>query len=172
VRHAIRRAKGDLRGIDYSHIDEVVGLAIASKGSARRALPGLTVVRSFDGLLLRVPGSRPLLEPIRIETPGVYRWPPSKPLIQLAINVGIRNGEACDTLDLELRGWRAGDEYRPVGHRQATKLQELFQKARIPSWKRASWPIVTGKGKVLWAKEFGLAADHPGLSIREIPFSG
>jgi len=81
---------------------------------------------------------------------------------------------ACDTLgsslvDLELRGWRPGDRYQPLGRSRETKIKELFQQARIPSWRRSSWPILTGNGKILWAKEFGPAAETSGLRMREIP---
>ena len=35
----------------------------------------------------------------------------------------------------------------------------MFQKARVPSWKRSFWPIVTSGSKILWAREFGAAAE-------------
>jgi tRNA(Ile)-lysidine synthetase-like protein len=125
-------------------------------------------VRSFDWVLLRVPGARPAVEPFAVAGPGVYRWPHAKPMIHLAIEVDIRGANACDTLELELRGWQAGDQYCPQGHEHPVKLKDLFQKGRVPSWRRASWPIITGKGKILWAKEFGASAEHSGLLIREI----
>jgi tRNA(Ile)-lysidine synthase len=174
IRHAIRLAKGDLTGIDYTHVEQVVALVRAESGSARVALPRLTAVRSFDWLLLSAPESRLPSDPLAISTPGTYLWPPSNPLIQLEISGPLLGAEPCDTLDLVLRGWRAGDQYQPLGHQSATKLKELFQKARVPSWRRASWPIVTYKGKILWAKEFGPSVDdfgeHAGLFVEEIPF--
>jgi tRNA(Ile)-lysidine synthetase-like protein len=112
-----------------------------------------------------------VIEPIPIPTPGAYPWPRFNPLIQLEISGALSSGEPCDTLELVLRGWRAGDQYQPEGSSHATKLQELFQKARVPSWRRASWPIVTSKGKIVWAKEFGPSAQNSGLVIREIPAS-
>ena len=167
LRHAIRQAKGDLRGIDFAHVEQLVELVRAQKGSARRALPGLIAVRSFDWLLLSVPSVRPAIPSVSISKPGTYAWPWLKPLIQLTISAPAQ----CVTLDLELRGWRAGDEYQPQGHQHPVKLKELFQKARVPSWRRASWPIVTEKDKILWAKEFGPSADTSGLRIGETPVS-
>ena len=66
-----------------------------------------------------------------------------------------RHRAAC----LELRGWRAGDHYRPAGRTRDQKIQEMFQKARVPSWKREFWPIVTNGPKILWVREFGAAAE-------------
>lgn len=169
LRHAMRRARGDLRGIDYSHIEAAAGL-LGQIGSARISLPGVTVVRSFDWLLLRV--SRPTTpEPLPVPRSGTYSWPSSNPLIYLDIDLTPQRPQACDTLDLELRGWRPGDQYRPRGYQHAVKVKELFQSTRVPSWRRASWPMITRNGKILWAKEFGLATEASGLKIREIPIS-
>lgn len=167
VREAVRRTKGDLRGIDYAHVEQAVELSGAVRGSARRVLPGVEVVRSFDWLLVRSGAAKPAIPSVSISGPGVYAWPWGKPLIQLTIS-----GRAqCATLDLELRGWRAGDEYQPYGHQHPVKLKDLFQKARVPSWRRASWPIITEQGKILWAKEFGPSVDGRGLVVQETPLS-
>lgn len=168
IRHAIRLAKGTLTGIEYAHIEQVVELALAEGGSARVMLPGLSGVRSLDWLRLSVPAPRRDLAAVAVTSPGTYAWPQSNPLIQLKISCPSQAGEPCDTLDLELRGWQPGDQYQPLGHPHAAKVKELFQKARVPSWRRASWPIVTGKGKILWAKEFGPSVEPSGLLIREI----
>ena len=37
---------------------------------------------------------------------------------------------------LELRNWRPGDQYQPVGIPAAKKIKMLFQHARIPVWDR------------------------------------
>jgi tRNA(Ile)-lysidine synthase len=172
LRQAIHKAKGDLRGVDYAHIERAVELALATSGSAKRTLPGITVVRSFDWLLLRAPSARLEVQPIPIREPGVYTWPASKSMIQLSIDRDVHSGEACDTLDLELRAWRPGDAYCIRGAQHPTKMKDLFQKSRVPSWRRASWPMITGKGKILWAKEFGPSAKNSGVSILEIPLVG
>jgi tRNA(Ile)-lysidine synthase len=61
---------------------------------------------------------------------------------------------------LQLRTWQAGDHYRPVGQSRDRKLRELFQKARIPSWRRPLWPIVTIGDTIIWAKQFGVAQEY------------
>ena len=172
LRQAIHGAKGDLRGIDYAHIERVVGLAVAESGSARIAIPGLMVTRSFDWLRLAVPVVKMEPRPIRIVAAGSYPWVASKSLIQLEIDPALHGRDACDTLDLELRAWRPGDEYCIRGAQHPSKVKDLFQKARVPSWRRASWPMITGKGKILWAKEFGPSAKDSGISVLEIPLLG
>jgi tRNA(Ile)-lysidine synthase len=166
LRHAMRLVKGDLNGIDHRHIEQATELL--SRASGRRSLPGLTVVRSFDWLAI-FGQSFASPEPVAIPEPGQYLWPSCKPLIRLEIKAAL----ACDTLKtswecVELRGWRPGDRYRPVGRSREVRLKELFQRARVPSWRRPSWPILTKKGKILWAKDFGPAVGSSAWQVREL----
>ena len=58
-----------------------------------------------------------------------------------------------------LRGWKSGDEYCPAGQAQGRKVKEMFQQARVPSWRRQNWPIVSSGPMILWARRFGAAAE-------------
>jgi tRNA(Ile)-lysidine synthase len=171
IRRAISVAKGDLRGIDFHHIESVLDL----KRSLR--LPGLTVTKSFDWIRFAAPAA--IAPPITLEIPqpGVYPSPGG----DTQICVEVAQPEPCATLKLEacptclplqLRGWRPGDRYRPEGHSSDPKIQEMFQKARVPSWRRPSWPILTSRDKIVWARQFGVAAEFSGiLKILEITVS-
>jgi len=75
---------------------------------------------------------------------------------------------------LEVRNWRPGDQYQPVGHSGAEKIKALFHQARVPLWERRHWPVVTMGEAILWARRFGAAAgfaaspgSNPVLGIRE-----
>ena len=59
----------------------------------------------------------------------------------------------------ELRNWRPGDRYRPVGRSQEEKIKLMFQEGRVPLWERRAWPIITYNGVILWTRQFGAAAD-------------
>jgi tRNA(Ile)-lysidine synthase len=168
IRRAILLAKGDLRQIDFNHIEAVLNL--------RRSLhlPGLTVTRSFDWIRFSPSANLPPPAPLQVTPPGKFPSPDG----QTEICVDIAQSSACDTLNveacqicspLELRGWRPGDHYRPQGHSRDQKIQEMFQKARVPSWRRASWPILTSRDTILWARQFGVAEDFRAvLRIREV----
>ena len=173
IRRAIALAKGDLRQIDFHHIEAVRTLR------RRVHLPGLTVTRSFDWIRFAASDPPPPI-PLQIVPPG--KFPSPDGLTEICIDVTQAN--ACDTLSmeacqicspLELRGWRPGDHYRPQGHSRDHKIQEMFQKARVPSWRRPFWPILTWGDKILWARQFGVAdgcvADGSAavLRITEVP---
>jgi len=179
IRQAIRRAKGNLRRIDFNHIESVIEI------DRRLDLPGVTVTKSFDFLKFS-PTPLPLpSDPKEITPPGVFTSPDGQSRICVDI-AHMSDSNACANLDVEacwfqscsplvLRGWRPGDHYRPAGQSRDHKIKEMFQKARVPSWRRASWPILTSGDKILWSRQFGVAEEFavPGdqrtlLRIREV----
>ncbi len=179
IRRAISLAKGDLRRIDFPHIEAIFDL------QRRLNLPGVIVTRSFDWL--RFSTSTPLSPALReITPPGVYLSPDGLSQICVDLAQACENpleppSKACATLSMEacklysplaLRGWQPGDRYRPQGHSRDHKIKEMFQKARVPSWRRASWPILSSGEKILWSRQFGVAQEFAGvLRIREVSLS-
>ena len=164
----------------FDQIERILELAAHPKGSGKLELPGLVVIRSFDWLRFTPPsrGLRP--EPIHPKVPGRYPWPGGDAQVCFEIVEGSRAPTGCASLKLsegrlpaplELRSWSVGDHYRPAGHSRDQKIKELFQEARIPSWRRQFWPIVASGSKILWVRGFGAAAEcaaenQPGSVLR------
>ena len=185
IRHAIRQAKGNLRAVQFDHIDKVLELPEAG---GRAELPGIHAIRSFGWIRLEVPGSP---QPARGELaiPGQRLAPDGNSMICLDVIGRAQGTNACATLKsdlyvrkipekLVLRGWRPGDRYCPLGHASDRKLKDLFQRRRVPSWRRPFWPILCLGDKILWARDFGPAAEYAEcsnsaaqfrLQITEIP---
>jgi tRNA(Ile)-lysidine synthase len=170
VRQAIGRARGHLRRIEFQHVEQVLELAGQSQGSGRLRLPDLDVVRSFDRMLLSRPLKLESLDSRPVTVPGEYPAPDGKSLISFVLVNRKRRGSGCAALkselcwrtlpeDMELRTWKPGDRYRPVGQTTDRKITEMFQEARVPSWRRRTWPILSSGSKILWAREFGAAAE-------------
>jgi tRNA(Ile)-lysidine synthase len=161
IRRAIAQAKGDLRRIDFDHVEAIFDL------QRRRRLPGLIVTRSFDWIRFAPSSAPPPPVPLEIIPPGT--WPAPDGLSQICVDIAQIGGpEPCATLNVEscwfqicsplvLRGWRPGDRYRPAGQSRDHKIQEMFQKARVPSWRRSFWPILASGDKILWSRQFGVA---------------
>jgi tRNA(Ile)-lysidine synthase len=176
VRRALAEIKGDLRRIEYMHVEQVLELAARAGGEGRLRLPDINVTRSFDWLRI-APACPPEAFPaVDLVVPGTYSTPGGS--FKLRFEVARKTvTEPCATLKaelgwrlipahLELRGWRPGDHYRPAGQSRDQKLKELFHRARVPSWQRPLWPIVTGGGKILWARGFGAAAEFTASAKR------
>ena len=177
VRRAIEQVKGDLLGIDFGHIAAVLALASQPAGDGRLQVPEVDVFRSFEWIRLAPPGldrleNRNFRHPAPV--PGRVLLPGGGSAIELEVienKPSTENGESIynklmgyldwDRISgaLELRNWRPGDQYKPVGRSREEKIKLLFQEARIPLWERRSWPVLTSANGILWARRFGLAAD-------------
>jgi tRNA(Ile)-lysidine synthase len=187
IRHAIRQVKGNLHAVQFRHIENVLDL---QESGGKAELPGIHAIRSFDWIRLEVPGQASDRHPGgEVAIPGRRLAPDGNSMICLDVIGRTQGADACATLKsdlwfrriperLVLRGWRPGDRYCPVGHAHDRKLKELFQGQRIPSWRRPFWPILCCGDKILWARDFGPAAEfgtqaHGSpkyrLRIREIP---
>jgi tRNA(Ile)-lysidine synthase len=169
VRVALAQARGDLRGVDFVHVEQVMRLARRPGGHGRAQVPGLAVARSFDWIRLApAPEQPPAGYKLPLAVPGRYLIPGTEVEISLELG-GTETGynTVGSNLDwnevsgpVELRNWRPGDRYRPAGHASPVKLKRLFQRARVPLWVRRSWPIITRGEVIVWASGFGPSADH------------
>jgi len=155
----------------------VMTLASQSQGDGRVQIPGVDLYRSFEWLRLAPPGMDRLENRnfrLAAPAPGVVRVPGGACAVRLEL---IENkdrtkehdsgyNKLMDCLDwdriagaLELRNWRPGDQYRPVGHGNSERIKRLFHEARIPLWERRSWPVITRGEEIIWARRFGPAAN-------------
>lgn len=186
VRRALESSRGDLRRIDFAHVEEVLRLAACGEGHGRIQVPGVDVFRSFDWIRFAPPGLETLENrdySLRLAVPGRYEVPGTGLAISLELlkiqgdekivgpDCGYNEGEGTD-LDwdrisgaLELRNWRPGDQYRPVRRSSEAKLKLLFQEARIPLWERRKWPIITDGEAIVWARQFGPAARYAATPV-------
>ena len=146
IRHAIEMVKGDLKQIEFGHVE-----AIRALRSGKLSLPGIEVERSFEWVRFVLPGAQ---EADALDGVG----------FELLEATSLYNGDK-DQLDwgilsspLKLRPWQAGDRYRRVGKPKEERLKLLFQKARIPVWERRSWPVLMCGDRIVWTRGFGVAA--------------
>ncbi len=176
VRRAMEIAKGDLRGIDFHHVATALRLAGSVEGSGRYQAPGLDIFRSFDWVRFAKPGENGLATrdyqfPVTI--PGALLIPGTGLALSMELVEKSGTSESGDSVynnemgsidwrsvagPLEVRNWRPGDRYQPIGSTGEDKIKSLFQEARIPLWERRHWPILTDGNSIIWARRFGPAA--------------
>jgi tRNA(Ile)-lysidine synthase len=172
IRRAIERVKGDLRGIDFEHVSQILEV----NGPGRARMPGVETIRSFDWLMLFPAGTRPfrhLAYSLPVSPPTVVEIPDSGTDITLELIENPVTPEGCRYVynremgcidwprvsgPLELRNWRPGDRYHPIGHTGEEKIKNLFQRARVPVWERSGWPVLTDGSGIIWTRRFGPAA--------------
>ena len=176
VRRAMELAKGDLRAIDFGHIASVMDLARSTEGHGRLQAPGLDIFRSFEWLRFGQPRAGGLDTRnyrLTLAVPGTVRVPGTNLTISLELIDKSEPSVSSDWVynswmggldwqrlsgSLELRNWRPGDQYQPVGYSGREKIKTLFQQARIPLWERRHWPVLTDGVSIVWARRFGPAA--------------
>ncbi|HEX3370883.1 MAG TPA: tRNA lysidine(34) synthetase TilS [Candidatus Acidoferrales bacterium] len=202
VRKIYAELRSSREQLTSRHVDSVLSLATKSQSGARISLPGIVVERIFDRLIFRkaetaagavhedeFPESNRafaymVTRPERLNSASIVvteiqrrfnlkivDWPPSP-------RDTVSSGTALDfervQWPLVLRNWRPGDSYRPQGSGSARKVKSLLLESRVPLASRASWPILTSQGKVIWVSGCpvaeGLAAQpgtKSGLVIAE-----
>jgi tRNA(Ile)-lysidine synthase len=177
IRAGIEQVRGDLRQIDFEHVDQVLNLLRSPDGHGRVQIPGVDVLRSFDWVRFAKPRcqpaerdySFPVQPPCLLSTP----WRTADFYFEVVDQSGNPRGKYAERGKLvarlkwgragpsgvELRNWRPGDAYRRAGEHREQKIKTMFHEARIPLWERRNWPIFTVDGRIAWAAEFGPAAE-------------
>ena len=184
MRRLIERAKGDLRAVDFAHIEAAISLALDREGNGRIQIPGLDLMRSF-GLLRAVPLSAlaersPRNYRFPFQVPGEFTLPDHTGVLRSTIAAGSLYNESgsldweqlCAAADLEnpleLRNWRPGDAYLRSGSDHPEKVKELFQKFRIPLWRRRTWPILVLRDSPVWVASFGPSREFAAQSDSQL----
>jgi tRNA(Ile)-lysidine synthase len=178
LRAAIRRAASEAPAPDAPHLESIRRLLDAAEGDGTVSLPGAIVTRSFDSLLVARPAPPPGPYHYPLSVPGSIAIPGRVLSFRTAAPGNCRvsryntDGVCCDYVTapgrLELRNWRPGDAYRPAGSSRPRKLKELFHRARIPSWERPGWPMITKEAEILWVLGFGPSAGTSGSRTLEV----
>ncbi|MDQ2900649.1 MAG: tRNA lysidine(34) synthetase TilS [Acidobacteriota bacterium] len=176
IRRAIEIAKGDLRSVDFSHVERIRAIALTAERHGRAQIPGLDVRRSFDWIRMVPPRVKSADFEYSVSVPGRITLSGTKSVIDLKLEaaesiynrtvncldwVGLRDYPSGS---LAVRNWRPGDRYRRSGHAGEEKIKKLFQESRVPVWQRRSWPVLTLQNRIVWARQFGPAADFAALS--------
>ena len=176
LRRAITFVRGNLRSIDFDHVEGIRALLKTAEGSGRIQLPGLEAYRSFNQLRLGPPGFDARLER-DFEAPLAVPGRTTLAERFITFDMELVTGEPVynddrDALDLSrcpgslwVRNWRPGDSYWPQGGSGAVKIKQLFQEFRVPLWERRTWPVVVAGDPreessprvIVWSRRFGRA---------------
>ena len=191
IRRLIRRicqlVKGDLRQIDFSHIDAVLALLHGPSGHYRTQAPGVDILRSFDLVRFAAPPAAPVERSfdIPVQVPALVPLPGSPMALSLelieiqaatppvteSMHVTLESDldwsripftvatDGSSRTELLVRNWRPGDAYRRTVDQREHKLKTLFHENRVPLWERRRWPVLTAAGRIIWTRRFGPACD-------------
>jgi tRNA(Ile)-lysidine synthase len=186
---------GPTGAADWPHIHGLLRWALHGQSGSRFVLGrNLEARREFSHLILERTGGNPAREAAvaagyqySVPVPGTVKIKEAGLALRFElVPPGVQgsgyNGSGDILLDgriagspLLLRSWRAGDAYRPAGYRATTKVQDLFQRRRIPLRERKSWPVLVWDGTIVWVRGFAVADGLSGnpersacVAIREL----
>ncbi len=168
LRQLVNRA-GSLRRIDTRHLKAIEQLAESSSPQRCINLPGGTTARrSYDTLYVTRKKSRQDSFRHELERPGTFvftdiGWkidikeqkaagPPTEKPNQADFDMGLLS------FPLVLRSFRPGDRFVPLGMKGSKKVKDFFIDLKLPSTERATTPILTSGGRIIWL--CGLRADE------------
>lgn len=159
LRRLIALYKGDLRRIDFTHIEELRTL-IAAGSAFQLELPQTTAAGTVNHIYIGEYSPQDWTEQI-LPVPGEVvagDWVVSAELYTCD-QLPERNPQSEDfayedlALPLVVRPRQAGDRMRPFGSASSKKVSRLMLEAHIPRWLRDSLPLVTDQQDVLWIPE-------------------
>ena len=160
LREILKDIRGDLFGIEYKHIKNIVN--IISNKTKRTELPGKIIVEKYkDSLVFRKKIKKYIINTI-LKVDGltrvnnllfsskiIYNIPKFKDLNSAYLDIDKIN------LPIIIRGRKLGDRFIPFGMKGTKKLQDFFIDEKVPAYKRDEVPIlVDSKDRILWVAGF------------------
>jgi tRNA(Ile)-lysidine synthase len=162
IRLWLEKAFGNLRGVEFDHVEAILGLTSDGPPQGRVAIPkGREVVRSYDTLRLEKKGR------VRRAACYSYTLPQGGDLIVLEAGVKIASARSSSisrpdneleaVFDsgplpevLTVRNFRNGDRFVPLGMTGRKKVKDLFIDKKVPLNVRATLPLVAAGEEILW----------------------
>jgi tRNA(Ile)-lysidine synthase len=141
--------------IDSSHVEAVDALAGGRSHTGRVRIGGVESWLSMGLLRIGPPMKPPAVEPQVVTGPGEFELPWRGTRLRIT---QLNMGQAL------LRAWAPGD--RAAWTQSPQRLKVLFQRARVPAWERAGWPVLESGGRIVWA---GRVGGSPGIEAEELP---
>ncbi|MFC1856581.1 tRNA lysidine(34) synthetase TilS [Thermodesulfobacteriota bacterium] len=176
LRWVVKKIKGDLRRIRFSHTDAVVDLIDSGPASASLDLPNRIKVRREGNILffskepgdLRVLGREsdheaPVSYEYTLHHPAAIRIPEAgiqlnftELKIKNLVNVRL-TGHRVAFFDMDkmnfpliIRNVQPGDRFIPMGMPGTQKIKKFFINSKIPRAERRRCPVLLSQGKIIW----------------------
>ncbi|MBI5665782.1 MAG: tRNA lysidine(34) synthetase TilS [Nitrospirae bacterium] len=163
LRRVLRRAldaTSGLRGITFTHIEDIVGLLKKGRAGDSIDLPGdVRVVREYS--LLKITSEKPsMLSEYEMRPPCEIILREAGMVVRAAFEVNggdYGDGKASVLLDagsmkfpLRIRARAEGDFFYPMGFGKKKKLQDFFVDEKVPREERGRTPIVVSGDDIIY----------------------
>jgi len=179
IRRVMQRVAGGPHGPTFGAVDAVLRKVVRGRSGSSLGVRGARVLRDYQYVRFfparhagRLQGEVPPARPVsvRAHVPSTVVWPPTGETLRLRLagaedeqRPAGRHVARFDadrfTPQLEIRSWRAGDVFCPLGMGgRRKKLQDYFSDTKLPRGRRAGVPLLVAPEGILWV--VGHRADH------------
>ena len=162
IRRAIFQIKGDLRGIQFTHIDSFLKLE-KNGGCKKISLPGNLILQREYGKLSvkRKKSKEEFFTPQKLVLPGETNLPElglklkAEIIYERPLSFSERRDEVYLDYDklknfLILRKRLKGDRFWPLGMQGSKKIKNFFIDLKIPRKERDRIPLLVDKERIVW----------------------
>jgi len=173
IREGLRRARGDLSGIESVHIEDALRLIGSDRTHGSLDLPGLFVRIQGDELVLSpraFPEKEVFSEPVEL---GQNPFPKRGFSLDLKIVPidsdearlvpGERTVELADadriSFPLHVRNRRPGDRFVPLGMKERVKLKDFLINESVPFFDRDNIPLLCDQERIIWVVGIRLSGE-------------
>ncbi len=162
IRRCLEIIKGDLRGISFSHIDEVIEDILIGETGRRIDLPkGIVFEKNYDTLSILIKKEKETIYPIPVKIPGETLAEVFGVRLKAEIvdgPISVRDKRDSISLDLDkipgdlfLRKRERGDYFYPKGMGgKKKKLKEFFIDIKVSRRERDMSPILATSEGIVW----------------------
>ena len=182
LRKAILQVKGDLRRIEFFHIDTAIDLIRQNRRGRRLDLPDRVRIAK-NGRHLTITKEKKSLRSLdlsgkKLDTTGFEYRVEKADAIDTTVWIGETGGRLCLTrmprqalsgwpngntmavdwdrlaFPLTIRNTRPGDRVMPLGTNGTQKIKNFFINKKVPAARRWQTPLIVDAGGVIWIAGF------------------
>ncbi len=159
LRVAIEKSSSSLKNISSTHIVSVDDFLLSETTSGEVELPGENlVIKGYDSFLFTKKSEYEREFSYLIQSEGKWGFP------ELEVEVSIAQSDTLEEDDesvaffdpqsvefpIEVRNFKPGDRFCPLGMRDSKKLQDYFTDIKLPKFLRSRVPVFCTKGEIMW----------------------
>jgi len=159
LRNAIEKLYGSLKNITSLHLVSADEFLMSASTSGESEFPDdIVIAKGHDYFLVT---TRPALErkfSYLIDSPGTWQFPGFEVKIE-EVSAKSLEEEREDVayfdarkvvFPVEVRNYRSGDRFIPLGMKEEKKLKNFFVDSKLPRFERYRTPIFTSGGQIFW----------------------
>jgi tRNA(Ile)-lysidine synthase len=159
LRIAIEKIKGDLRRVSFKHISSVDELLTSDTPSGEVSLPdGITVAKGYDLFFVTRKSKLEQEFSYTVNSTGKWNFPHTEFEIETAKVESLGEGNEFTaffdpdsvTFPIEVRNFREGDRFIPLGMSKFKKVKRFFIDEKVPRFLRNRIPVFLTGGEVMW----------------------